>query len=415
MQVYLGIDWSTRKHAAYFTNERAAALQYLEVEHSVAGLNLLDAARHSLGVSAEDCIVGIETAHTLLLDFLAERHYRQIYVLHPNIVKSAQGRFRQSGAKDDRADARLIADLLRTDLHRLVRWQPDSELTCQIRARISLVHFLTHQAVATRNRLWAVLMRYYPAALETFSSLDALVALSFIQAFPTPQAANQLSYADFTTFLANHHHRRPTDWPKCFARLHAPQPSAHPNIVSAYAPQAAILATILENLFRSKYQLLEDTSVLFLQHPDAPIFASLPGAGKILQPALLVKFGDNRLRFPSPASVQQVAGTSPITRRSGKSKVVLFRLACDHDFRNIAQEWARASTSQSPWAAAYFKSVCAHTDSATHAYRCLANRWLAILWKLWQSCQPYDESFHLQQHFQRSLPLPIPNPALAVP
>jgi transposase len=351
----------------------------------------------------------------LLLDFLAERNYCQIYVLHPNMVKSAQGRFRQSGAKDDRSDARLIADLLRTDRHRLLRWQPDSALTCQIRARISLVHFLTHQTVAMRNRRWAVLLRYYPAALETFSSLEALVALSFIQAFPTPQAAQQLSYTDFTDFLASHHHRRPADWPKCFARLHMPQPGAHPHIVSAYAPQASLLASVLENLFRSRYKLLEETYDLFLQHPDAPIFASLPGAGKILQPALLAKFGDNRLRFPTPASVQQVAGTCPITRRSGKSKVVLFRLACDHDFRNIVQEWARASTAQSPWAAAYFKSVCAHTDSATHAYRCLANRWLAVLWKLWQSSQPYDENYHLQRHLQRSLPFVIQNPALVVP
>jgi hypothetical protein len=232
----------------------------------------------------------------------------------------------------------LIADLLRTDLCRLTRWQPDSSLTCQIRARIGLVHFLTRQSVATRNRLWAVLMRYYPAALEVFSCLDALVSLLFIQAYPTPEAAAQLSYPEFTAFAAAHRHRRPNDWPKCFARLQAPQPQPDPNIVLAYAPQATLLAAALESLSRSRYQLLEETYRLFLQHPDAHIFASLPGAGKILQPALLAKFGDNRLRFPSASSVQQVAGTCPITRRSGKSKVVLFRLACDHDFRNIAQE-----------------------------------------------------------------------------
>ena len=114
MQVYLGIDWSMQKHAAYFSNEKGAALQYLEVPHSLAGLCQLDAVRHKLGIGAQECIVGIETAHSLVVDFLAERSYPQIYVLHPNVVKSAQGRYRQSGAKDDRSDARLIADLLRT-------------------------------------------------------------------------------------------------------------------------------------------------------------------------------------------------------------------------------------------------------------------------------------------------------------
>jgi transposase len=405
MQVYLGIDWSMQKHAAYFSNEKGAALQYLEVPHSLAGLCQLDAVRHKLGVSAQECIVGIETAHTLVVDFLAERSYQQIYILHPNVVKSAQGRYRQSGAKDDRSDARLIADLLRTDRHRWTPWQPDSPLTCQMRARISLVHFLTRQIVATSNRLWSILQRYYPAALQVFSGLQHLITLRFIQAFPQPQAAAGLSYAEFTAFLAAHHHRRPLVWPQCYARLCLPQPPADPMIVQAYAPQAVLLAGQLETLRQTKYQLLKDTYALFQQHPDAPIFASLPGTGTLLRPALLCKFGEDRLRFPAPASVQQLAGTCPITRRSGKSNVVLFRIACDKEFRNLAHDWARASTATSAWAAAYFQSVRPHSNSDRHALRCLANRWLAILWKLWQTRQPYDEALHLERHFQRSLPL----------
>lgn len=404
MLVYLGIDWSTRKHAAFFTNAKGHPLHYLEVEHNLAGLIQLDAARHRLGTDPQDCVVGIETAHTLVLDFLSERDYQQIYVLHPNLVKSSQGRFRQSGAKDDRSDARLIADLLRTDLHRLSPWRADSSLTCQVRARISLVHFLTRQIVALSNRLWSVLLRYYPAALEVFSGLDALITLIFIQAYPTPEAASKLSYAEFIDFIAAHHHRRPAVWPQAFARLRTPFPAAHPSFVRAYAPQAVLLAGQLENLRRTKYQMLKEVYDLFLQHPDASIYASLPGTGRLLQPALLAKFGDNRQRFPSPAAVQQVAGTCPITRRSGKSKVVLFRIACDKQFRNIVHDWARASIVKSPWAAAYYQSVFSRSKSQPHAFRCLGNRWLAILWKLWQSRQPYDEDFHLQNHFLRSIP-----------
>lgn len=404
MVVYLGIDWSTRKHAAFFTNDQGDPLHFLEVQHNLAGLIHLDAARHRLGIAPQDCIVGIETAHTLMLDFLAERSYEQIYILHPNLVKSSQGRFRQSGAKDDRSDARLIADLLRTDRRRLYPWRPDSPLTCQIRARISLVHFLTRQIVASTNRLWSVLLRYYPAALEVFSGLNALITLAFIQAFPTPQAALSLSYAEFTEFIAAHHHRRPNAWPQAFARLHTPYPAAHPNFVLAYAPQAVLLAAQLETLRHTKYQMLEETHDLFLQHPDAAIFSSLPGTGKLLQPALLAKFGDDRQRFSSPAAVQQVAGTCPITRRSGKSKVVLFRIACDKQFRNIVHDWARASIIKSPWAAAYYHSAFSRSQSEPHAFRCLANRWLAILWKLWQSRQPYDEKYHLERYFQRSIP-----------
>ncbi len=137
------------------------------------------------------------------------------------------------------------------------------------------------------------------------------------------------------------------------------------------------------------------------QHPDHELFASLPGTGDFLAPALLAKFGDDRERFPQPGSLQALAGTCPVTEQSGKSRRVFFRQACDHEFRQIAQQWARASVSQSSWATTYWHSVREHSRTNSHAYRCLANRWLAIAWKCWQSRQPYDESVHLQNRARR--------------
>jgi transposase len=142
---------------------------------------------------------------------------------------------------------------------------------------------------------------------------------------------------------------------------------------------------------------------LFKKHPDAALFASLPGAGNILAPALLAKFGDDRLRFPSPQSLQAVAGTCPVTKASGKSKYVAFRRACDLEFREIVQQWARASLDQSVWANTYFRAVRPRCRSNSHAYRCLANRWLEIAWRIWQDHTPYDEQRHLHQHAARLL------------
>jgi len=83
--------------------------------------------------------------------------------------------------------------------------------------------------------------------------------------------------------------------------------------------------------------------------------------------------------------------------QSGKHRVVKFRRACDHDFRTVTQQWAKSSLAESTWANAYWQRVRPHCDSDSHAYRCLANRWLAILWKMWQTREPYDEARHLQQ------------------
>jgi hypothetical protein len=114
----------------------------------------------------------------------------------------------------------------------------------------------------------------------------------------------------------------------------------------------------------------------------------------------------NRNRFPTPASVQALAGTCPVTDKSGKRKVIKFRKACDREWRSLSQAWAIAlvNRAKSPLAIAYFEQIRPHCHNRHHAYRCVANRWLAIVWKLWQDQQPYDEVFHFQQRAARSKP-----------
>ena len=102
--------------------------------------------------------------------------------------------------------------------------------------------------------------------------------------------------------------------------------------------------------------------------------------------------------------MQALAGTCPLTKRSGKQKLILFRRGCDLEFRRIAQPYARASLGASGWAVAYWKEIRPHCHSDSHAHRILANRWFAIIWKLWQQRQPYDEARHLQQRALRRTP-----------
>ena len=172
--------------------------------------------------------------------------------------------------------------------------------------------------------------------------------------------------------------------------------------MATYQDEAVYLAGQLHHLIRAKNQSLKELTILFEQHPDRAIFASLPGAGELLAPALLSKFGDDRARFPSPASLQALAGTCPVTDKSGKRRVIKFRHACDRQFRHIVQQWARHSLRKSVWANAYWQQVRPRCQSDSHALRCLANRWLAVAWKLWQTGQPYDQTYHLQQRTLRA-------------
>jgi transposase len=159
MSVYIGIDWSATKHDVCVVNEAGTSVAALVLPHTADGLLKLETLRRQLGVAPQNCLVGIETAHTLVIDFLWARQYTQVYVIPPNVVKSTRSRYRQTGARTDQSDAFVVADLLRTDRARLHPWRPDSLLTQQIRNRVGLVSHLTHSAVRLSNRLYAVLMR----------------------------------------------------------------------------------------------------------------------------------------------------------------------------------------------------------------------------------------------------------------
>ena len=335
--------------------------------------------------------------------YLWGRGYNQVYVIPPSVVKSSRGRYGSSGSRSDQKDAQLLADILRTDRARLQPWHPDSLLTRQIRAKVSLVSHLTKSVRRTSQRLRATLIRYFPAALELFGGLQAQITLSFLLEYSTPQAVASLSYDEFTDFIDGRRYPRRW-WPKQYARLQRPQPEASADSIQVYQAEMVLLAQQLLSLIRTNRSQKRELTVLFNQHPDREIFASLPGAGDLLAPSLLAKFGDDRERFPEPSSVQALAGTCPVTDASGKRRVVKFRRACDKQFRKIAQQWARSSLGKSVWAQAYWDQVRPRAQHDNDAYRRLANRWLAIAWKLWQTKQPYDEAYHLQQRLQRSKP-----------
>jgi transposase len=404
MSVYIGIDWSEKKHDVLFMNPAGATLAKLVIAHTPDGFAQFDQQCRRLGFQPAECQIALETAHNLLIDFLWSHEYQQVYVVPPSQVRANRGRYSASQARDDPRDALLLADILRTDRSRLQPWHPDGLLVRQLRAKISLHRHLLGQERRLANRLRAILLCYYPAAVTVFSELTAQIALQFVRSYPTPAAAQALSYADFARFAQTHSYSHPKKLPACYARLQAKQPTPAPETVLVYQAEAVQLAELLLPAGEAKRANLREVVKLFAQHPDAAIFTSLPGTGDYLAPGLLAKFGEDRQRFPNAASVQTLAGTCPVTDQSGKHRAVYFRTGCDHEFRHIAQQWALASRDESAWAASYWQEIRPHCQSDSHATRCLANRWLAVAWKLWHSHQTYDEAYHMQQRLARRQP-----------
>jgi transposase len=396
MALLIGIDWSQDHHNVRIHNQAGGLVVRFQMAHSPTGFAKLDEQIDKLGVPPASCLVALETAHNLVIDFLWSRGY-QAYVIAPSIVNKSRGRYTSSGAHDDDRDAFILAELLRTDLQRFAPWKPDGPLVRQMRAKLSLMDALTKSITRHSNRLHAALQRYYPQIVGVFSDLQTQICLQFIRRHPTPQAADALTYAEFAAFCREQGYTCPSLIPERYATLRRGGPESDPVVVLAQQDEATFLAELLLGLVRQKNRLIAEVNKLFAAHPDRMIFDSLPGAGDILAPKLLAMFGDHRDRFPTPQAIRCLAGTCPGTDQCGKRRWVYFRRACNRDHRTTVQQFARESIRQAEWAAAYYAEARARGQSKSHAYRCLGNRWLGIIWKLWQDRVPYDEAYHLQQ------------------
>jgi len=399
----VGIDQSQKKHDACLMNEVGLQLARFEIPHDARGFQLLDEERHGIQVSPQDCLVALESGHSLLVDYLLDHHY-QVYVIPGKAVDRYRDRHRQSRSASDKSDAVVLAHILRTDRHLYTPWHANQPITRQVGSLVKLVNDLKRSVVRFSNRLRALLWRYYPIAADLFSDLDQQIALQFILTYPAPQAAKQLSLAQFTAFCHAHHYYRSDLITRRYGQLLNAQTFASSEVAAAYACHAQALARVTHILVKERNQAQQWLTQAFEQHSDHHVFDSLPGAGEFLAPALLSKFGDCRARFPTAAVAQAIAGTSPVTVQSGKKRRVQFRHACDKDFRYYATQFARCSIRQSPWAAAYFQAVRPRNEKTSQAYRCLANRWIAIIWRLWTDQLEYDESVHLRNRHTGRLP-----------
>ena len=400
MTYFIGLDWSEQKHDLCILSQDGRPLSYLTIEHSPQGLACLGETLNRLGIHPKQCLVALETHHNLIVDSLLAQGFT-LYIIPPKAVSRYRDRHRRSRSRSDRTDAFVLANILRTDRHLHTPYYPDGHLTCQIRAQVRLIRWLDKHIKRFGNQLRTLLLRYYPQAVGLFSDSTCPTYLEFLISYPSPRDAQALSFEEFTRFCREHHFTQRRKWSEMYLRLQGQFLEVEPGLMEIYAGQVRTMASLLLPIVKARNEAFKRLRELYERHPDHGIFSSLPGVGLILGASLLAKFGDRRERFTSPEVVQALAGTCPVTSGSGKKKVVRFRRACDKEFRHIMQQMARNSIEKSGWAKAYFEEVYRRCGYKSQAYRCLANRWVGIIWKMWQDRKPYDEAYHLSQIARR--------------
>jgi transposase len=393
MPVMVGVDWGGAAHAVCVIDLQGQVLDRFAVGHDRAGLATL-IARLQRHRAAAEIAIAIERPSGLLVDALVEAGFRVIPI-HPNLLKACRPRYRAVAAKSDPGDAFILADILRTDGHRLRPLAPQSDAIKALRGLVRGRDDLVRARVALANQLSGVLETFWPGAARIFSDLASPIALAFLERYPTPEAAARLGPRRLAEFLAQHRYCGRRSPEALLERLHgAADGRAGEAETGAKGELVRALARTLQALIAELAKLTSRVEQLVADLPDGRIVMSFPRAGRVCAAQILAELGDVRARFPTEDQFAAEAGVVPVTYQSGKSRGVGWRWACNKRLRAALTRMADNSRRQSPWAADVYRRARARGCNHPHAVRILARAWARVLWRAWTDRVPYDPDRH---------------------
>ena len=394
--VTAGLDWARDDHAVSVVDDRGRELDRCTVAHTAAGLRELVAflSGHQVGEVAIERPDG-PVVDALLSDGLT------VVVICPNQVKNLRGRYGSAGNKDDRFDAYVLADTLRTDRARLRALVPDTDATVALRRACRARKDLVNHRVAVANQLRAHLRNVLAPAIGLFKDIDSAISLAFLTRFDTQDKIDWLTPKRLGDWLSKQGYSGKVDPTVLHRRILAAPRGASGTHGTTQAHITASYVALLHTLVAQIKALSAQIDVQLDAHADAHIFTSLPRAGRVRAARLLAEIGDCRARFPTPESLTCLAGAAPSTRQSGKSRIVGFRWACDKQLRDAVTDFAADTRLANPWAADLYARARARGHDHPHAVRILARAWLHVIWHCWHDNLAYDPAKH--RALQRTL------------
>jgi transposase len=401
--LFVGDDWAEDHHDVELMDVSGRRLAKARLPEGVAGMARLHAMiGGQLGDDVEDVAgrvkIGIETDRGPWVQALIAAGYT-VYPVNPLQAARYRDRLGVSGAKSDAGDAHMLADMVRTQSHQLRPAVGDSAEAEAVKVVTRMHKTLIWERTRAGQRLRHALREYFPAALEVFEDLHAADTLELLGRAPDPASAARLTLAQISAALKRARRR---DIPAKAAAIQAVLRAEHlgqPAVVTAaYAASVRALVAVLGTLNEQVKILQGEVEAHFGEHPDAKIVLSQPGLGAVLGARVLAEFGDEHQRYVSAKARKNYAGTSPITRASGKKEVVLARFVHNDRLIDALMTQAFASLNNSPGARAYYDRQRARGASYSAALRQLANRLVGILHGCLKTGTPYNETTAWSHH-----------------
>jgi len=386
-QHYVGIDWASIEHEVHAMNAEGKRVGANSFKHSGDGLADLCAWLHKLGDPAT-IAVAIEVPHGAVVETLLDRGF-VVFSINPKQLDRFRDRFTVAGAKDDRRDAMVLADSLRTDGHLFRRLAAQPAKIIELREWSRMHDELQGDRNAIVNQMRAQLTRYFPAFLAVAPDPGEDWATRLLGLIPHHAAAVTARPARINKLLKDHRIRR-TDADEILQLLRSTPVFSAPGTADAAIAHLELLGErvrlINKQIKACKASLesrLEDLATepaegQMHEQRDVTIIQTMPGIGVIVAATLLGEAAGPLHARDYPA-LRALAGVAPVTRRSGKKRVVVMRTACHPRVRNALYHWSRVATQTDPIAKARYAALRARGKSHGQALRSVADRLLAIL------------------------------------
>jgi transposase len=402
---FVAIDWADKKHcwkllAAGCETPEAGTLENTPEALSVWAANLQER------FGGRPIAVGLEQSRGSLVYALCKYPHLVLYPIHSTTSARYRQAFFPSGSKNDPVDTTLLLELLTRHRDRLRRLDPETPETRLLQMLVEQRRKLVDERTRYSNQLTAWLKMYFPQVLIWIDNIDCPMGCDLLERWPSLEQLQRVNPAKLRDFFTAHNCRSAQRIQERIASIYQAIPAVKDTALLEAGPASAqALARIIQALNSAVADFDHRIESAANNHPEAPLFVGLPGAGPALRPRLIAAFGTQRQRYQNAGEVQSYAGIAPVTERSGGSQWIHVRRACPRFLRQTFHEFASHSIRKSTWPRAYYRSQRDLGKSHHAAVRALAFKWIRVLYACWRDRQPYDEATYARSLEKRNSPL----------
>jgi transposase len=398
-QYFVGIDWGSEMHRVCLMDREGTVIAERWVEHNGSSLaQLVDWLRQHTGQSPQTLAAAIEIPRGAIVETLME-HGFAVFSINPKQLDRFRDRYSPAGAKDDSRDAFVLADSLRTDIHCFHPVQLDEPIMIRLRELSRLEDELGEEFSRAANRLREQFHRFFPQLLQLAQAADQPWLWTLFESAPSPARAARLTEAKVARILRQHRIRR-LQASQVRAILKTKPLTLAPGAAQAASEHALLLLPRLRLLNQQRADLARRVKAILeelaapadgqsQEHRDAAILLSLPGLGRKVAATMLSE-ASQAIAERDYHALRCYSGAAPITRQSGKKKVVTMRYGCNQRLRNALYHWSRKSILWDPKSKKTYAELRARGKSHGSALRSMADRWLKVLVSMLRHNTTYD-------------------------